>query len=292
MEIELYSKLQDPVSAIEKIGRVFAKSGMFGCQKEEQGQVLAMICLSERKSPVQLLKTYHIVDGNLSKKALAALAEFRQNGGKHRWLKSGDDATAKEDDRYAELELTDKEQNKTTYRYSMADAKAEGLVRKDSRWTKRPGNMLRARCITNGLGMLCPEIFAGEDEQEASPPQAEPLLPEKKPEPKPVVQTENVVDVQAEVVQPAAPAPEATAPAPRVYTVADLQVSADTGCLTIDAMAAIESVIGEANMPKLVQWLKKVNWIKADQGLSNLGLDRAKRIFEKPAVVLETISKE
>lgn len=94
MQIELYSKLQNPIEAIDRIGEMFAKSGMFGCEKVEQGKILALICLAEGKSPVAITTNYHIVEGKLSKKALAALADFRTSGGKHKWLASGvcDDA--------------------------------------------------------------------------------------------------------------------------------------------------------------------------------------------------------
>ena len=85
MEIQLYTKLNDPITAIEKLGLMFAKSGMFGCERTEQGQVLAMICLAEMKSPTAIVRDYHIIDGKLSKKSLAALADFRGAGGKHKW---------------------------------------------------------------------------------------------------------------------------------------------------------------------------------------------------------------
>ena len=89
--IELYSRINNPIDAITSIGDFFAKSGMFGCEKVEQGRVLAMECLATNKPPSVIARTYHIMDGKLSKKALAALAEFRGIGGKHKWIKDGTD---------------------------------------------------------------------------------------------------------------------------------------------------------------------------------------------------------
>lgn len=293
MEIELYSKIQDPLSAADRMGEMFARSGMFGCEKVEQGKVLALICMVERKSPVAITTNYDIVEGKLRKKALAALADFRAAGGKHKWLRSGDEPVAKEDDRYAELELIDRENIKIVYRYSMADARLEGLVKPKSRWEKRPGNMLRARCISNGLGMLCPEIFAGEDEEsDFTPKQNEPLLREKN----------EAIPVQAEVVsktpktEPKAKEPikDETTPTPsepvqKAFSVDDIAVDPVTDRLTVAAMGALENAIGEKNMPNAILWLKAKGWIS--DTLSELSVDRAKRILVRPAEFIGHISK-
>ena len=47
----IYSRMSDPMLAIKEMGQMFAASGMFGCTKVEQGQVLALACLIEGKSP-------------------------------------------------------------------------------------------------------------------------------------------------------------------------------------------------------------------------------------------------
>ena len=153
--------MNDPLGAVEKLGDWMAKSGLFGCEKAEQGRVLAMICMTERKSPTAILRTYHLVGGKLSKKAMAAFAEFRRAGGKVRWIQTGDEPNAKE----ASAVFT-WEGNDTTWSYSLDDATRAGLVRPNSGWVLRPGNMLRSKVISNALGALAPEIFAGEDESD------------------------------------------------------------------------------------------------------------------------------
>jgi hypothetical protein len=302
MEIAIYDKVSDPVSAIKQLGLMFSKSGMFGCERPEQGEVLAMICMVERKSPVAITTNYDIVEGKLRKKALSALADFRSAGGKHKWLKSGDEPTAKDEDRFAELELTDKEGGKLVYRYSMADAKAEGLVRDKSRWTKRPGNMLRARCISNGLGMLCPEIFAGEDDDRDEAPEPKPLLgaergtrgAEAKSEPK--AESAPVINVESAVVT--SPVPETVkaeasivAQEPSVtYTESDIEdIAPDTRCLSPRAIEAMKWAVGESLMPKFIQWLKKNGWIQ--EGLSELAVSRAKNCFRKREELVKNLSK-
>lgn len=169
MEIQLYSKLNDPLSAITQLGNMFAKSGMFGCDRAEQGQVLAMICLAEMKSPTAIVRDYHIIEGKLSKKALAALADFRNAGGRHKWIKTGDEGKDDEREAVGEFEF---QGNKLTVKFSMADAKKALLIRPRSAWDKQPANMLRARVISNAVAMLAPEIYAGDessDEPETKP---------------------------------------------------------------------------------------------------------------------------
>lgn len=44
--------------------------------------------------------------------------------------------------------------------FSMADAKGMGLTGKDN-WNKQPATMLRWRCISSGLRLVCPDAIAG-----------------------------------------------------------------------------------------------------------------------------------
>lgn len=309
MEIELYSRMQNPLDAIDRVGEMFAKSGMFGCDRVEQGKVLAMVCLAEKKSPVQITRDYDIVEGKLRKKALAALADFRAAGGKHRWLASGDEPADIEEHRQAVLQLTAPDGETITYRYSMADARAEGLIRPNSRWQKRPGNMLRARCISNGIGMLMPEIFAGEDGD--GEPQAEPVKAIKldaaptveaatdeptKPEPKPVVV---VVDVQAsdqviEAVAKVAPTPtpeskpELKQPEPPAFAKGPAYTSAGAA-LPDELVAQVEQAIGE-HAVAAVNWMVKEGWLKQGQPLSQLSDARARRIIKQSASFIRAVA--
>src|SRR3954466_10462896 len=90
-EIDLYSKIQNPVEAIVQLGHYFAKSGLAGCTNEAQGVVLAWECAAKRKSPSDIVAENDICDGKLRRKALAIAARFQEQGGKIHWLKTGDD---------------------------------------------------------------------------------------------------------------------------------------------------------------------------------------------------------
>jgi hypothetical protein len=215
MQIELYSKLNDPLAAVKQLGEVIARSQFAGCDRVEQGQFLALVCLSENKTPTEILRTFDIVEGKLRKKALAALAEFNAMGGKHKWISTGEGVFADENERFAEIELTLGDAVLRT-RFSIADAIRGGAKLKsqkgfDTVWAKNPANMLRARCISNGVAMLAPSIFAGDVEDYTSEVAPREIKMESVP-PK-IVQAEIISPADAPTVsfpanaQTAAPSP-------------------------------------------------------------------------------------
>jgi len=177
-QIQIYNRITDPVGAALQLGSSFARSGLFGCEKTETGTMLALACFAENKSPFEILRTYDIVDSKLRKKALAIHAEFRQRGGKVKWINSGKDGLK------AEAEFSFEGQT-LVESFTLEDAKKQNTVRPNSNWIKTPANMLRARVLSNAIGMLCPEIVAGADDvidiQSESIEPGKPLFQEKAP---------------------------------------------------------------------------------------------------------------
>ena len=55
--VAVYDRITDPMSAVKVLGSSIFKSGIFGLDKPEQGEILAMQCLVERKSPLELART-------------------------------------------------------------------------------------------------------------------------------------------------------------------------------------------------------------------------------------------
>ena len=290
--IELYDRLNNPVEAIERLGTLFAKSGLAGCDRPEQGQTLAWICLCEKKSPTEIIRTYDIIGGKLRKKALAALADFRMAGGKHRWIETGDDGKA------ATIELTYEGQTIKS-RFTIEDAQRQGLIRKDSGWTKTPGNMLRARAISNGVAMLCPEIFAGEESGEIAPtpPAAMDLAkvapPEVKVEPPTIDVAATVDDEKTEAAMGLAPLPkmeaQPTLPTPEPKPEFKPGPAYESkGGLSDETVKQVEDAIGTAG-PSAVAWMLKEGWLQKGQGLESLTEPRAKRIIRQRDSFLRAI---
>lgn len=151
-QLGVYDRMSNPIEAVEKLGGWIAKSGMFGCTKEEQGMVFALQCMSERKAPLEMAKQYHVIGGKLSMRSDAMLAGFRERGGKVQW-KQYDDKAAVARWIY--------DGNDVELSYTIEQAKNAGLVKSDSGWTKHPAAMLRARLISTAIRMLAPEVCTG-----------------------------------------------------------------------------------------------------------------------------------
>ena len=196
--MQLYDRIADPLDAIDRMGEYLAKSGMFGCEKVEQGKVIAMACLAERKNPIDIAKTYHIIGGKLSMRADAMLAKFREHGGKCVWLNTGDDG----DEARARFTF---DGNDLEIAFSMEDAKRAGLTK--GNWDKNPGAMLRARLTSKAVRMLDPGVVAGVYTPEeisdftnapnTATPQAHGLL-QKTVDEMPPEKAQPILDIQAE----------------------------------------------------------------------------------------------
>lgn len=149
----------NPIEFVDKFGRIFAMTKAGGAKTIEEGQLLALACLSENTTVFRIAKRYHLMEGKLVTKADVMLADFRKAGGKHKWIKNGDDLQT------ASAEFTFDGQAEIVT-YTMDDAKREKLIRAGGTWEKNPGAMLRARCATKAIKMICPEVADGDYTEE------------------------------------------------------------------------------------------------------------------------------
>lgn len=159
--IAIYQRMNDPLDAITKMGQMFASSGMFGCTKLEQGQVLALACLVQGKDPFELMQNYYIINGSLSMKSVAVLANFMRAGGRVKWYSALNDVVQAE----ADFEIGE---NKLDHAiYTIENAETEGLIAGPNKnnWKVRPADMLRARLITKAVRMIAPGIIMGMQEE-------------------------------------------------------------------------------------------------------------------------------
>ena len=258
--VTMYDKIQNPMEAIEKMGNWISKSGLFGCDKAEQGMVLAMTAYAERRPVTDICRRYHIMDGKLSMKSEAMLAEFNERGGKHFWEKT--------DNKEAVLLLTKGPFKDFRVVYTIKDAELADLCGKDGamragqrnpgNWQHRPANMLRARAVSNGVGMVDPSVRVGvptpeelydmKHETITEAPQRS-LLGKNPP-----------VTVEAEVIQPVVANTTAKSEPVEVKTEPKVEKTA------VDKLsAALEGMTGDAN-----GWLIDKGWVKAGQTFRDL----------------------
>jgi hypothetical protein len=283
-----FDRIDNPLAFIETMGKAFGFAGACGCKTEAEGKLLALACLSERMNPFELGKRYHLIDGKLSMRSDAMLAEFRARGGKHKWLADGSDGQK------ATLQLVYDGQD-VTVSYTTAEATAAGLLRKGSAWDKDRASMLRARCTSRGVRMIAPEVVVGlytpeelEEHGGANGQHAPQLVTRTAEdierrrqelaaaEAKAAAGAENVIDVQHEPVSQAVPeSPPFVTPEPSTPT----GPTADDFALTATLMA-IEALLNHSlgmTKEKFDAGMKAKS--AAFVGIDNLTLPAAKTLL-------------
>jgi hypothetical protein len=265
----LYNKINDPIEAIKVMGAMIAESGMFGCTKHEQGMVLAMQCLAEGKAPLELAKTYHMVEGKLAMRADAMLGRFLTTGGKVKWSERTNDKV--------EAIFSHGDSGDVVISANLTEMKNIGVATDKTgktlkqNWAKFPRQMLTARVISEGVRLLAPQLIAG------------------------VYTPEEVSDFSPSNVSiPVAPAPQV-----RVATKKDVIVIEEI------SQSSSDDVLGKSNArkeldgrlhdlllihePRATNELIKLNYIKAGQTYTDLDPLSAVKLLDNPAKFLARI---
>lgn len=284
-EITLYDSIQNPIEAAAKMGEMMAKSGLFGVEKTETGQVLALACMAERISPFEFSRRYHIVKGRIAMRADQMLARYRSMGGKVKWIKFDHEA--------AIGEWTYDGQT-TTIGYTLEDAQRAQLIKDDSAWKKDPGAMCRARCVSKAIRMIAPEVIAGystpeEVGDEVANEPAKSFLPTQ---PQPSVTTTppapeaKAIEVTVTPVQDPAP-PSTPPPAPTQRFVA--KTGSDGKGIDVETHDKILSLV-EGLETQALSWMTAKKYIH-DGKLITLKRDIAQLFLDKPDKLVEHIKK-
>jgi hypothetical protein len=183
------------------IGQVLARSGFFSDIKE-QAQAVAKILAGQELGigPVAALRGINFVKNKMNLDA-GLVAALIQRSGRYDYRVLTH--TADE----CKLAFFDGGKQVGESRFTMADAKAAGLVAGDN-WQKYPRNMLFARALTNGARWYCPgvyfgAVYSGDELADAPEPPAITVLPPKPA--KPV----NPIDAAPEIPYTSSPETEA-----------------------------------------------------------------------------------
>lgn len=141
-----------PLSDIQRMAQAVASSGLFGVKSPDQALALMLIAQAEGLHPAIAARDYDIIQGRPAKKSEAMLRSFIANGGRVKW--------GKLDDSCAEATFAHPAGGEITIRWDMERAKIAGLTGKDM-YRKYPRQMLRARCISEGVRTVCPMATSG-----------------------------------------------------------------------------------------------------------------------------------
>ena len=82
LSLAVYSRIVDPLNAIQVLGRSIALSQLLGAATEHQGQLIAMECLASGVPPLSLKRRYHFTKFGLIQQSSWTMAEFQKAGGK------------------------------------------------------------------------------------------------------------------------------------------------------------------------------------------------------------------
>ena len=141
-----------PISEIQTMAEVAAKSKMFGFKNTEEAMAIMLLCQAENLHPAIAMRDFHVIQGRPALKADAMLARFQQAGGKVDWKEYTDEVVTGifSHPQGGTLEVT----------WTLAKAKYIGIANKDN-WKNYSRAMLRARCVSEGIRSVYPGCVVG-----------------------------------------------------------------------------------------------------------------------------------
>lgn len=141
-----------PMTEMVRMAEAIAKSGLFGVKTPDQAMALMLVAQAEGRHPAIAARDYDIIQGRPAKKSEAMLRDFIQSGGSVKWHAL--------DDTKAEATFSHPQGGEVMISWDMRRAHQAGLTGKDM-YKKFPRQMLRSRCISEGVRTVCPMATSG-----------------------------------------------------------------------------------------------------------------------------------
>jgi hypothetical protein len=161
-----------PVDQVERMALAVAKSGLFGVKTPDQAMALMLIAQAEGLHPAIAARDYHIINNRPTLKADAMLARFHTAGGTVRW--------GEYTERRVVGTFSHPQGGSVEIEWTLDMAITAGLT-KNPTWKSYPRQMLRARCISEGIRTVFPGVVVGtytpEEAEDMDPQQAQQAAP-------------------------------------------------------------------------------------------------------------------
>ena len=141
-----------PFAELERMGVVIAKSGLFGMKTPEQAIALLLVAQSEGVHPAAAAMSYDIISNRPAKKTEAMLRDFLRGGGRVEWHVLSDTEAA--------ATFSHPQGGSVRIDWDMQRAKAAGIGSREM-WLKWPRQMLRSRCVSEGIRTIYPLATSG-----------------------------------------------------------------------------------------------------------------------------------
>ncbi|CDH46988.1 hypothetical protein [Candidatus Contendibacter odensensis] len=149
--IEVPAVSMIPFDDIARMGKVMASSKLFGIQTEQQAIALMLLCQAENLHPATAMRDYHLIQGRPALKADAMLARFQAAGGKVQWGCYTDERVSGTFTHPAGDSIT----------IEWTPQRAVKAQIKNDMHSKYPRQMLKARCISEGIRAIFPGVLSG-----------------------------------------------------------------------------------------------------------------------------------
>lgn len=141
-----------PIRDLQVMADAFAKSKLFGAKTQEEALSLMLVAQAEGMHPAAAARDYHIIQGKGSKKSEAMLRDFLKAGGRVEWHQL--------DDAAADATFSHEQGGTVRIKWDMARVKA-AQISNDAMYKKYPRQMLRSRCVSEGVRTVCPTATGG-----------------------------------------------------------------------------------------------------------------------------------
>ena len=141
-----------PFNDIERMAKAISSSSLFGVKTADQAIALMLVAQAEGMHPAIAATHYHVINGRPTLKADAMLSRFQAAGGKVNWTVYTDDVVTGV--------FSHPQGGSVSVEWSVAKAQQAGLT-KNPTWRQYPRQMLRARCISEGIRTVYPGVTVG-----------------------------------------------------------------------------------------------------------------------------------
>ena len=190
------------VQDLQTLGGILAQSNLFGKRNPAEGLAIVAMCQQKRISWLDFMQTFHMIQGVVSKKTDAIIADFHRLGGVHKVIaRTPEKAEALF--RLGETEYT----SAITWQDCLVEpfvyvGKEQDVVATLARGGTPPlkskyatprarMQMLWARCVSDGIRVVAPECVQGiytpeETDDFAAPPPAAPVQVQGRASPSPL----------------------------------------------------------------------------------------------------------
>lgn len=154
-----------PVSDLQVMAEAVAKSKLFGVKTADEAMSLMLIAQAEGMHPASAARDYHIIQGKASKKAEAMLRDFLKAGGSVEWHSLNDTM--------ADATFSHPQGGAVRISWDIPRMQKAKISNADM-YAKYPRQMLRSRCVAEGVRTVCPIATGGmytPEEVQSQPPE-------------------------------------------------------------------------------------------------------------------------